>query len=374
MAAAIARIEGFYLEVAIDEPLVNAFGRIDARPALLVRVEDSDGAHGWGEIWCNFPPGGGSHRLALLERLVGRWYLGRAADTPESLQEEAEDAFRRIALQCGEPGPIAQILAGIDAALWDLGARRAGKPLALHLGATALKPLAAYASGINPSAPERVVERTRQLGYNAFKLKLGFAEDARNLVTLEAMLGDDETLLVDLNQAWEPDEALELLPALARRRIGWIEEPMPADQPAEAVRALQARSIVPLAGGENLCGEAAFTAMIEHRALGVLQPDLAKWGGSSGCRRVAIAALQAGLRYCPHYLGGGVGLLHSAALLNAVGGDGLLEIDANPNPLRDGLVPIPTLDNNGRLTLFDAPGIGCEPELDPWLKAQCAVH
>ena len=60
--------------------------------------------------------------------------------------------------------------------------------------------------------------------------------------------------------------------------------------------------------------------------------------------------------------------------LRAVGGDGLLEVDANPNPLRDRLVPLPPLDAEGRLTLPDLPGIGVEPELEPWLVARCAVH
>jgi hypothetical protein len=45
---------------------------------------------------------------------------------------------------------------------------------------------------------------------------------------------------------------------------------------------------------------------------------------------VARAALAAGRTFCPHYLGGAVGLMHSLHLLAAVRGPGLLEVDANP--------------------------------------------
>ena len=95
----------------------------------------------------------------------------------------------------------------------------------------------------------------------------------------------------------------------------------------------------------------------------MIQPDACKWGGITGCLAVARNALAAGRRYCPHYLGGGIGLLASAHLLAAVGGDGLLEVDINPNPLREGLAQtFPSLEN-GSFMLSDAPGLGVEPDM-----------
>ena len=86
--------------------------------------------------------------------------------------------------------------------------------------------------------------------------------------------------------------------------------------------------------------------------MAVVQPDVAKWGGISGCLPVARRVVAARRRYCPHYLGGGIGLLASAHLLAAVGGDGLLEVDCNPNPLREGLAePFPAL---ATVTFFSA--------------------
>ena len=118
---------------------------------------------------------------------------------------------------------------------------------------------------------------------------------------------------------------------------------------------------MPLAAGENLRGDAQFDQAIAAGALRVIQPDVAKWGGISGCLPLARRVLAAGRRYCPHYLGGGIGLVASAHLLAAAGGDGLLEIDSNPNPLRAGLaIPHPALED-GRLVLSEAPGLGVVP-------------
>lgn len=118
----------------------------------------------------------------------------------------------------------------------------------------------------------------------------------------------------------------------------------------------------PLAAGENVAGHEAFDALIAARAVGVVQPDVAKWGGLSGCLPVARRIVAAGLRFCPHFLGAGVGLLHSAHLLAAVGGDGLLEVDANENPLRSRWCgPLESV-RDGLVRLGRAPGIGAQPD------------
>ena len=61
---------------------------------------------------------------------------------------------------------------------------------------------------------------------------------------------------------------------------------------------------------------------------------------------------------------GGVELLASAHWLAAVGGDGMLEIDANPNPLRSATSgPVESVVD-GRTTLADGPGLGADPDLE----------
>jgi L-alanine-DL-glutamate epimerase-like enolase superfamily enzyme len=122
-------------------------------------------------------------------------------------------------------------------------------------------------------------------------------------------------------------------------------------------------SRVPLAGGENVLGLAAFDTIINAGHLGVIQPDLCKWGGLSGCLPVAQRAVKAGRRYCPHWLNSGVGLLAAAHLLAVAGGDGLLEHDAMENPLQAVLAqPFPAL-SDGCFTIPEGAGLGVEPDL-----------
>jgi L-alanine-DL-glutamate epimerase-like enolase superfamily enzyme len=179
--------------------------------------------------------------------------------------------------------------------------------------------------------------------------------------------------MVDANQGWNVDQALEMLPKLEQFGLGWLEEPIRADVPWSEWQRLKGATRIPLAAGENVAGVADFERVFEAEALGIVQPDLAKWGGLSATLPVARRIRELGLRFCPHYLGGGIGLLASAHLLAAVGGDGLLEIDSNPNPLRS-LIAV-ALENvvEGKVMLSAQPGLGIEPDLEA-LSCYLAQH
>ncbi|MDI1287970.1 MAG: enolase C-terminal domain-like protein, partial [Reyranella sp.] len=118
-----------------------------------------------------------------------------------------------------------------------------------------------------------------------------------------------------------------------------------------------------IAAGENLRGAGPFQEMIDSGLFGIIQPDAAKWGGHSGCAAVARAALAAGRTYCPHFLGGALGLLHSLHLLAAIRGPGLLEVDANANPLREGLLGDLLTVRDGAVSLPGGQGLGLEPDI-----------
>jgi D-galactarolactone cycloisomerase len=132
-------------------------------------------------------------------------------------------------------------------------------------------------------------------------------------------------------------------------------------------------STAAIAGGENVSGFAGFASLINQGSHRVVQPDLLKWGGITGCLAVGRQAVAKGLTYCPHWLGSGIGLLASAHLLAAVGGPGVLEHDVMENPLREVLAaPFPRV-KDGLFPLPSTPGLGVEPDLDAaskWLLNQ----
>jgi L-alanine-DL-glutamate epimerase-like enolase superfamily enzyme len=360
----IADLRAMVFRAPIERPVVTSFGVMHERPMVLVRAEDEEGAVGWGEIWCNFPACGAEHRARLVATVLAPLLVGCGAGDPRIVVEKLTRQTRILALQAGEPGPLAQAIAGVDIALWDMLARRRGAPLWRLLGG-ASGTIEVYASGLNPDAPERLAAEKREAGFRAFKLKVGFGaeRDAGNLAALRAELGKDAVLMADANQAWDIETARFMAERLAGYGLAWLEEPVAADTPWPLWQGLAAAG-VPLAAGENILGSDGFEAALAGGALAVVQPDLAKWGGISGCLPVARRILAAGLSFCPHYLGGGIGLLASAHLLAASGGGGRLEVDANENLLRTLLAGTLDRPEEGRCTLPQAPGLGPVPDLD----------
>lgn len=365
----IRSLRGLVFRYPLEIPVRTSFGVMHDRPMVLVRAEDAEGAVGWGEIWCNFPAVGAEHRARLVASVLAPLLEGSEFAIPADAFRVLTERTRVLAIQSGEYGPIAQAIAGVDIALWDLAARKARQPLWRLLGGAQSR-VPVYASGLNPDQPEKLAARRRNEGYRAFKLKIGFGEerDLANLRTLRDMLGDGAELMVDANQAWALDAALRLAPKLAPFGLKWLEEPLRADRPWSEWRTLAERCGVPLAGGENVAGEKDFDAAIASCALRVVQPDIAKWGGFSGCLPLAKKVLAAGLRYCPHWFGGGVGLLASAHLLAAAGGDGMLEVDANENPLRTLTCGPLARVADGFAQLTGYPGLGVTPDLDALLN------
>ena len=365
----ISRISAFAFRYPISKPVQTSFGTMRDRPAVFVEVEDRSGATGWGEIWCNFPNVAAEHRCNIVTEVLRPLLLSRPFASPRDAFDFLSATTRVLAIQSGEAGPFAQSIAGIDIALWDLLARKQGTSLWSLLGGQNGR-IAVYASGINPTLPVDVVGRHLALGHNTFKLKVGFDEniDVANVAAIRERFGSSIGLAVDANQAWQPCSAKRMVDRLRGFELCWLEEPLRADVAWKEWLALSDETEIPIAAGENIAGERSFAEAIASGALSIVQPDLAKWGGFSGCLPVSRSIREAGLRFCPHFLGGGIGLVASAHLLAAAGGDGLLEIDSNENPLRERLAGPLSEIRDGRVQLNEKPGLGFEPDLHSILE------
>lgn len=357
-------VEALVFRAPLQTPVETSFGRMLDRPACLLRVADRDGTQGWGEVWCNFPNVGAEHRARLATDCMAPLVLDRAWKSPVEAFVFLTKAMEVLALQTGEPGPIAQVIAGLDIALWDLAARKAGVPLWRLLGGRSPE-VRVYASGLNPTAPERVAVQAAGRGHRAFKLKVGFGRerDLANLKALRKAVGGEALLMVDANQAWDAGEAAWMAKAMGDESLAWLEEPLRVDAPLAQWQELARISPVPLAAGENLRGDEQFDAFIGSGALRVIQPDIAKWGGFSAGVKLGARIDAAGAWFCPHWLGGGIGLAASMHLKAAVGGAGMVEIDANPNPLRDLFVAPYGSVRDGAVMLGDGIGLGVQPDL-----------
>ena len=367
MTAAIVGAECFVCRAPIEKPVINAFGSMAERVAVFVRLTDADGVSGWGEIWSNFPTVGAEHRAKLFHSFIAPRLIGRSISDPAAFWAETDRALHLWGLQAGEPGAFAAALSGADLALHDLAARRAGVPLWRWLGGEDAGPVPVYASGLNPDAQALAqVEAARSEQHRSFKIKIGFGE-ARDLATLRpvfAGLKTGERIMVDINQGWELRTATRMVRVLDEFPLTWIEEPLAADRPSWEWSQVAGASSAPIAAGENIRGALEFHRALREHHLGFVQPDCCKWGGLSATLPVARAIVASGRAYCPHFLAGGIGQLASLHLLAAVRGNGLLEIDANPNPLRSRLIDPVLLIKDGMVTPPTTPGLGIEPDIE----------
>lgn len=359
----IKRIHIDVYRAAVEKPVVTSFSTIPSRGIAMLRLEDADGVVGWGDIWGNFPTITTEYRAKLAGFLLPDLLLGKTISDIPSFYQSLTKSLQVLTVQADEPGPVASILAAVDQALWDLAARKAGVPLRALLHTDASDRIPAYASGLNPGdGPETVVEQ-RAMGHRNFKLKIGFGDavDQDNVRRIMDGLSAGERFFVDANQKWDLDQAMTAADWLADAGVGWLEEPMIATASDADWQALKVGSRIPLAGAENLRGHDRIDAALGW--LDFIQPDVGKWGGVTDCFSIAQKAIAAGKTYCPHWLGGGIGLMHSAQLLAAAGGGGLLEVDVNENPLRDYVLgqALPVVE--GHIQLPIGPGIGPEPDL-----------
>ncbi|MEG2632739.1 MAG: mandelate racemase/muconate lactonizing enzyme family protein, partial [Comamonas sp.] len=103
-----------------SEPPLFAGRPRDKLDSALVRVETEDGTVAWGESYCVEPRA----LQAIFETLIAPLACGKLADDPLLLP-----SMQRMLHNLGRSGPVVHALAGLDIALWDLRAKRAGLPL-----------------------------------------------------------------------------------------------------------------------------------------------------------------------------------------------------------------------------------------------------
>ncbi|MEO8754456.1 MAG: mandelate racemase/muconate lactonizing enzyme family protein [Casimicrobiaceae bacterium] len=354
----VAALEVIALDIPLPAAVKTPMTSISNVVTLLVRLTDADGVDGWGEIWCNFPRFGLYHRSRILRELVAPMVSGRTFDSPAECFSFLTRSTRVLRLQAGEPGPVGSVIAGIDIALWDIVAKKAGQPLWRLLGG-ARDAVQTYVSvGWGPTALEKV-RMHHERGVTSFKVRSS-GDLAAHLAMVNAArreIGPECELMLDLNSSWDEAAALEGIPALAEAGLAWLEEPIPVDSPADTWSTLAAAAPMPLAGGENMISEGDLVDAVELGALGVIQPDMTKWGGFTGTLPIARRVVEAGRRFCPHMFGGGVGTLAAAHLLAASNAHrGVLEWGVNPNPPRDAMLG--SQPTQGVFHLGNTPGLG----------------
>jgi L-fuconate dehydratase len=160
---------------------------------------------------------------------------------------------------------------------------------------------------------ETIIEQANKfmdLGFTAFKVKVGknLFQDTKRLELIRNTIGWDRILMVDANQVWEVQEAIDWMKQLSHFKILWIEEPTSPDDVlghAEIAKALKPLGIA-VATGEMCCNRVLFKQFLQANALEYCQIDSARIGGVNEILSVYLMCKKLGVKVCPH--AGGIGL------------------------------------------------------------------
>jgi L-alanine-DL-glutamate epimerase-like enolase superfamily enzyme len=347
----------------------NAIQRIetfcDGR-LCVVRVTAADGMQGIGQT----APYMTGITTAVLHEQVAPLAIGRDADDPDSLSQAIWEQLYKF-----HGTYVARALSGLDTALWDLKAKRAGMPVWKLLGGRDT-PLPVYVSSMDRSRTADVLRAALdETGATAVKFKIGARRSAREpmgeqrareLVPLvRRTLGDKAQLLVDANGSYTPAEAIEMGRVLEDCGVQHYEEPCPHDE-LEQTAAVAAALDIPVAGGEQDYMLPQFRRMFQMKAVDIAQLDVCYVGGFSRSLRVAEMAAAHGLPVTPHASNHSMVFVFTMHLLAAIRNAGrYIEYGISGAPCH---YEPAFIASNGRVALPTEPGWGVVIRED-WMQS-----
>jgi len=323
-------------------PIVTAYATYEDRELDLVQVTDRDGVTGLGEAAPLEPFDGVSLDSVRAEIEGCRSILAADDASPAELRA----ACRRA---CSLPHAVA----ALDVALWDLEARRAGRPLAARLSPEPREEVTvnAFVDAAEPGEASRAAGEAARAGFRCVKVKVGVGDDSGRLAAVREAVGPRVAIRIDANGAWSPDEAVAALRALAPARIELCEEPTPGVAGIRAVRAALAGAVA-VALDESAREPGALTA----GGADAVCLRVGACGGITGVLRDAALARSLGADvYVASTFDGPVGVaagLHVAAALRVARPCGLATLPLfadvdDPFPPQDGVIRLPTTPGLG---------------------------
>jgi L-alanine-DL-glutamate epimerase-like enolase superfamily enzyme len=256
-----------------------------------------------GMVWTSFP--------AILVELCDGEHVGRGEaegvyytnETPAAMAAEIEGVADRIAAGITRAELIELLPPGgarnaVDAALWDLEAKRAGRR-AWELAGLEPRPLTTVMTiGIEESPQAMAAKAAAVPDHPVLKVKLDEHEPVQRIEAIRAAR-PDATIVIDANQGWTFDQLREVAPRLERLAVTMLEQPLPrgGDEALEGYR-----SPVPLCADESCLHEGELEAAARRYRMVNIKLD--KCGGLTAGLALARAARRRGLGLMVGNMGG----------------------------------------------------------------------
>lgn len=377
---------------------------------LVIRTDAEDGLEGHGFV---FTIGRGNDvEVAAIDTLAGH-LLGRNVEELLGDMGATSRLFMhdsQLRWLGPEKGVMHMAIGAVINALWDLRAKREGKPLWQLLASLSPEEIVSlvdfrYLSDaltpeealeiLRAAEPGRAEREARLLaegypgyttspgwlgysdeklarlcreaiadGFTQIKLKVGadLDDDIRRLRIARETCGEGFPIAIDANQRWDVADAIAWVKALERFDITWVEEPTSPDDVLGHAAIARGIAPIPVATGEHAQNRIIFKQLLQADAIGFMQIDAARVGGVNENIANLLLAAKFGVPVCPH--AGGVGLCEAVQHLSmfdfiAVSGSKDGRVIEFVDHLHEHFVT-PVVIDNGNYRAPLAPGAGAE--------------
>lgn len=162
--------------------------------------------------------------------------------------------------------------------------------------------------GYSDDKMRRLCREAKTEGFKYMKMKVGtnIDDDMRRAAIIREEIGEDFKLMMDANQRWDVDEAIENMSLLKKFNPWWIEEPTSPDDVLGHAKIAQAIAPIKVATGEHCQNRVIFKQLFQAKAFEVCQIDSCRVGGVNEILAILLMAAKFKVPVCPH--AGGVGL------------------------------------------------------------------
>ena len=356
----INRISVWQLDLPLIKPYWLSGGRLkfEKLDSTFVRIDTDEGVFGWGEgcPWGNtYLPAHGPGIRAGIETLAPI-LLG---EDPRSINH-----INRM-MDLNLPGHP-YVKSAIDIACWDILGKTAGMPLWQLFGGSKVTPVPVNSSISTGTADEMIalIVEARAAGYRSHSAKIGGVEplaDVERMDAICASLIPGESVTFDVNRAWTPAVALQVLNSV--QTTSWIEQPCETIDQCSYV-AKRVRQPVLLDECLHTFGD-HLRAWQSGACTGLkIKPN--RLGGLTKCKQVRDFAAAVGWKMHIEDVGGSA-LADTAAihLASSTAPEFLMASWLCHYHLATDPVPNQGARNtNGRVTPHSLPGLGVEPDPD----------
>jgi L-rhamnonate dehydratase len=359
----ITDVEAFYLRLPVIEERSDS-----SQDALIVKISTDAGIVGWGEVdGCPLvvkaiieAPYSSTLVTGLRQVLIG--------ENPLETTRLWEKMYRATIFY-GRGGAVAQAMAGIDIALWDIKGKALGQPIVQLLGGAMRDRMRVYSSNMFQFSIEDTVARARaavDTGHTGVKFGWEpFGQDERKDVAyVEAIrraIGDDVDFMLDAGLAWDAKTTIRRAQLFEPYRLFWIEEPLHPDDYKGYGRVSEA-CVQHIAAGEEESSVTGFERLIDEGGIDIVQVDLTRCGFTQAMR-IADYAASRGRKVCNHNFTTDINTAASLHFLCAIKNALVMEYCVEPGEISQKLARNKVRIADGYAHLPSEPGLGIEPDM-----------